>query len=442
MTLRIDSGSPIVPIVDPMRNAGSSSQQTSLPDASSQNTSQDTLYEELSTLLSARFASTPKSLTSPADQELASTLGTLLVALERLEGVCRAVDGVAPRVSNGRDKPAVGEGTVSTSGDDLSRTNGDDVYQSLERETKLLRGSSFLSRTYSSGTTPQLQGADNGVIDAARDVQIAERALLWGRVDDLSERVGELCRSRDEGTLSSREEWLLKRNGIDAGLYEASISDLPEYDTEHSHQPPAYLHTSTSDNIPSRTSLDQKAPLPTVSDLRHQSRHYSSEKMQLDLESISTALERLYLVSPQLVNQRVAPDKRELRERQLAQLGNAIERLSKGRLESQRAAVVEVGEGGIEKEEERRVRREQREREERQLMFERIEKAAGRTLSDQRVDMRYVHRLHGNYGSCCSLLFMGGSSVVTRRREWSQEDMSRKVRIFFFLVIYSYIGTD
>jgi hypothetical protein len=109
-----------------------------------------------------------------------------------------------------------------------------------------------------------------------------------------------------------------------------------------------------------------------------------SEKMQRDLDSVSQAIERLYVVSPQLANQRVEPDRRVLRERQLAKLGNAIERLSQGRLDDQRAASLPA----TIYEPETQAERSRREREAVDKLIERIDKAASRTLADQRVELK------------------------------------------------------
>ncbi|KAI5479150.1 hypothetical protein MNV49_004010 [Pseudohyphozyma bogoriensis] len=340
----------------------------------------EALVDELQSRLDVLAADLP-----PVDAELARSLGSLLGCIERLLTISRRHTGnspIPPHVpSEGRASP--------------------NVYLTLEREARALQ------------SAKEEDVEADAVVGAAREVEIAERDLLWGRVDDLSERVGLLSRQRAaQAAAAAVHEPVSSANGVtvadDVGspssehwkeaeareesLYEHSLSgDLPQYSTDAAHLPPAYI----SDHHPEHT-LDSKSndwekpPLSPDGRLhspgaRTRPRRVStSGKTERDLESVSIAIERLYAVSPQLSNQRVEPDRRQLRERQLAKLGNAIERLAKGRLDNQRAAASPV----IPEEPEEKAQRIKRVHEAQlDKLIEQIDRAASRTLADQRVDM-------------------------------------------------------
>ncbi|GAA6020961.1 hypothetical protein JCM11491_001565 [Sporobolomyces phaffii] len=310
---------------------------------------------------------------SPTDAELARSLGSLLICIDRLASISVALNGLS---------------------------NWEEASENLGKRA----------------------------VGAAREVEQAERDLLWGRVDDLSEKVRLLTLQRVESAqveeLEEEEEERLPqsrsaRASLDAFHWSprsrdvawdaASLSSLPSYnhDLELSspNLPPGYFHDLHDEK--DGQDRDIKAPLSprspsqlqgstsTSTAVDHQPTRrirkvssMQSEKMQRDLDSVSQAIERLYVVSPQLANQRVEPDRRVLRERQLAKLGNAIERLSQGRLDDQRAASLPP----LTFEPETQAERSRREREAVDKLIERIDKAASRTLADQRVELNGKRR--------------------------------------------------
>lgn len=271
-----------------------------------------------------------------ADAELARSLGALLPHIERLLTICR---------------PATVSGVVPVAA--LERLDSPNLYKTLEREAETLR----------SNKDQRTAGEVVSVVGAIRDVESAERDVLWGRVDELSERVGALCRER-------QERQLLRGHSVAPSVHSF---ELPRYSTDH--RPPAYLPDSA---VESKSHLDEKDAGPS------QSRRGASsdEKMQIELDTVSSAIERLYLVSPQLANQRVDPDRRVVRERQLAKLGNAIERLSKGRLNDQRAAAGPLVHEGVEQKAARMRRADEAALD---VLIDQIDRAASRTLVGQRV---------------------------------------------------------
>lgn len=359
----------------------------SSPAAQSSATVDGALLEELQ----ARVEAAAVEVLPPIEAELARTLASLLMCIERLATISRteAPLNVARRPS----QPA----------SPVEPAPPANVYEALEREAAALIQS---GREQPSTTSPE------AVVGAARQVEQAERDLLWGRVDDLSERVKLLSQQRAEGVDS-----FMQGTGANRTLREGELGDLPRYSLDgdaagQAHLPPAYYGEDTmladeksdpaSDVKPapprSPSLLDPaSAAARPVARIRKVS-SANSEKMQRDLDSVSQAIERLYVVSPQLANQRVEPDRRKLRERQLVKLGNAIERLSQGRLEDQRAMALPAGEDELDEAVAERRRAQTREREQRAMdrMLDQIDRAASRTLADQRVELKCVSwfRLH------------------------------------------------
>lgn len=306
---------------------------------------------------------------SGQDAELAITLVNLLVCIERLLRICGGSDFSSTEM----DRVESG---------DSQEVPGENVYSKVEREVLALREWNL---NHSREST-----LGSGVVSAAMEVELAEREVLWGRLDDLSERIGYLCAKRELEDPFAKEE---ERKAVEELNEKSSMDDsLPDYSSEagHSFHPPSY----DSDGITTKPpTLSEKSPARLTEVRSSQQSPYSpiqSEKMQQDLNLVTSAIERLYLVSPQLANQRVElklPGTKVLiREKQLANLGNAIERLSKGRLEDQRAipGVLVEREGTAEK----AIRIRRGEEQALQRMLDQIDKSASRTLLDQRADMK------------------------------------------------------
>ncbi|GAA5942903.1 hypothetical protein JCM3775_001223 [Rhodotorula graminis] len=331
--------------------------------------------------LQARIEVTAGEILPPTEADLARTLASLLICIERLAVISRF------------DEP---HGRTSRASRPASPVQpSSNVYEALEREAAAL----IQSGKDQPSTSPE------AVVGAVRQVEQAERDLLWGRVDDLSERVKLLSRRRAEGAEALEHEPRLPEN---------EYGELPSYSRHgdaagQSHLPPAYYGDGAeladdkkgdvvSDikpappHSPSRLAPSAGTSTRTTARIRKVS-SANSEKMQRDLDSVSEAIERLYVVSPQLANQRVEPDRRKVRERQLVKLGNAIERLSQGRLEDQRAVAIpaeeeaEEDEQGVTGEERRRAQTVEREQRAIDRMLDQIDRAASRTLADQRVEL-------------------------------------------------------
>jgi hypothetical protein len=120
-------------------------------------------------------------------------------------------------------------------------------------------------------------------------VVAVEKALLWSKIDEELEAVVAMCKERTE-----RFEHLPPQ--YDVADYEHETP--PQYDS-------ASIRSSHDDSKSKHNGMDSA----TLS---------GNEKMRLDFEAVTMAIDRLYLVAPQLHNQRV-----ELKSSKLAQMEKA-----------------------------------------------------------------------------------------------------------------------
>ncbi|KAJ6595623.1 HECT-like ubiquitin-conjugating enzyme-binding-domain-containing protein [Mycena vulgaris] len=120
-------------------------------------------------------------------------------------------------------------------------------------------------------------------------VVAVEKALLWSKIDEELESVVAMCKERAE-----RIEHLPPQY------------DADDYELE---TPPQYDSGSIRSGYDGSKSKHNALHSPTLG---------GNEKMRLDLEAVTMAIDRLYLVAPQLHNQRV-----ELKSSKLAQMEKA-----------------------------------------------------------------------------------------------------------------------
>lgn len=208
---------------------------------------------------------------SSVDSQLAKTLVSLLNCLQKLLSA-RARD------------PTV---TASSSTTPLTSTPANpDVFDTLKRSLVELQNDRGLH------TPPR-----------SSPVSVVENALLWSQIDITLEQVMTLCRQRQRGL---------------EPLLPPGLSDVfpPDYDLAGS---------PTDDDLPAydypRSSFAHEAKdmkRPSLSQERYSSAAIQSEKMRLDLEAVTIAIDRLYLVAPQLLDQRV-----ELKASKMAELEKA-----------------------------------------------------------------------------------------------------------------------
>ena len=170
----------------------------------------------------------------------------------------------------------------------------------------------------------------------ASPVLAVEAILLWHRIDEELENVVAMCKERAEKISKHSQDHLPPQY------------DFGDYQNE---MPPQYDDFGERASIDSTKSRSSYHPTGTAS-------RQTDEKMRLDLENVAMAIERLYLVAPQLHNQRV-----ELKSSKLAQLEKA----------------------GREGDQTPQARGKQKERDAQENLFELLAKASERSLHTQSV---------------------------------------------------------
>ena len=347
----------------------------------------------------------PYLVSSDSEAPMAKSLSSILGCICRLQTLYRVSPSLAsshayratPLNTPGHETaastsyffPAIKSPAAQTSTSASAQGAESDVFSNLHRQAKTLQ-SSHLTR--------------NGSYDSANAVTAVEQAeveLLWGRIDDMMEEVSFASRHGQHRTSLRRgaEQTLV-------GATPAMASDdatfgaqhhLPEYETG---LPPEYGQYDGLNGKHAYDDVDEKAHADgdtlrrSTTTASRRALPASDEKMQLELDKMTSAIERLYVASPQLANQRVdavratLQDRQAMREAQLAKLGTAVEKLSKGRLEDQRATLAEVQSvPGSVRNGQGKMASKQSRMESLELLLDNIDKASSRSMNDQRVTM-------------------------------------------------------
>ncbi|CAE6405657.1 unnamed protein product [Rhizoctonia solani] len=176
----------------------------------------------------------------------------------------------------------------------------------------------------------RLQDSKPGFVPSS-SVSATEKAMLWARVNHVLGEIQTLCHDRTVPT-----PFFSPYHSVD---YDRTLP--PEYDHDEFEANPPVYETPSQPFVDfaqekekrsfEEQSIHQGAP-------SHRESIVSSEKMKLDLDSVMMAIDRLYLVAPQLSNQRVELKGRKLEQMEFARVAGAIEKLvDTGRLDDQRA---------------------------------------------------------------------------------------------------------
>ncbi|KAJ7598792.1 HECT-like ubiquitin-conjugating enzyme-binding-domain-containing protein [Mycena floridula] len=202
---------------------------------------------------------------NPDDAQLAKTLVSLLSYFNRLASI--------PTTSQSRSLL-----TASLSSESSPLV---DNFNTLKRQLSDFQVERLSSQTegLSRASTPQLA---------------VESALLWDRIDEQLEIVVSMCKERTERMAG---EYLPPQYDPAGYVFDT----LPEYETGR---------TSVDDSKSRTDSKPRHSRSPTLLQ--------ANEKMRMDLEGVAMAIDRLYLVAPQLHNQRV-----ELKSTKVAQMEKA-----------------------------------------------------------------------------------------------------------------------
>lgn len=214
------------------------------------------------------------SLAADSDGQLAQTLMELLEATYELEGLTPTPAGPALQEERGVE---VIRGKIASLGN-------------LTTQLDRLQSARVASRPQ----TPII-GAYSDAAAPHPATSMVRLELVWARLESLNLAIVELSRQRHQQSAENRE------------------ASPPSYETYHdgSHELPQY---SEANPDTSSASLAKSADLPKLKDNSRSpsslepSRTQTSanrEKMLNELEAVTSAIERLYGVSPQLSNQRV-----------------------------------------------------------------------------------------------------------------------------------------
>lgn len=224
------------------------------------------LLRELQDRVDQVFDSSDES--SSVDAQLAKTLVSLLNCLQRLLSTCVKDPITTPSLST----------TPLT-----SNSANPNVYDSLERSLTELQNDRSLH-------TPR-----------SNPVSTVENALLWSQIDAMLEQVMTLCRQR---TL----EPLRLPSSLDAHPPEYDLAGPPTEDILPAYDGPRSSFSHEAHDLKRPSFTHERLVSATI----------QNEKMRLDLEAVTVAIDRLYLVAPQLLDQRV-----ELRASKMAELEKA-----------------------------------------------------------------------------------------------------------------------
>jgi hypothetical protein len=211
---------------------------------------------------------TRSSALTTADSQLATSLVSLLTHLARLPTV-------EPSALEASDPIPL-----------HSLEDSDDPYDTLSRQVNDL----------------QARRGEASLDVAASSIRAMERTLLWDRIDRDLEAVSSLCRGRIYDPFGDAAAIPAVRSSSPLPPeYDPADYELPQYE---------YAKPVEDDENP-----DMKTGEPSTS-----TSHIPglSEKMRMDLDAVTSAINRLYLVAPQLHNQRV-----ELKQRKVEELERA-----------------------------------------------------------------------------------------------------------------------
>lgn len=227
-------------------------------------------------------------------------------------------------------------------------------------------------------TDLQLERDARTTQDASRPpVQAVETALLWTRVDQEFDRILSLAADQLPADAQLDDDDL---NHLppeyEAGAYDPFASDmeLPIYDAGDYHD-----HAGEKEKEREKGAAASLSARPREREREREGGGGMSEKMRMDLEAVALAIDRLYLVAPQLHEQRV-----ELKKSKREQL----ERMERARAAGSSSSSSRERQGVLVRPgKERAIAAERAEREDGELekMVALIGKASERKMLDQAV---------------------------------------------------------
>lgn len=173
-------------------------------------------------------------------------------------------------------------------------------------------------------------------------VLAVESAMLWSKIDEELEQVMAMCKQHTDD---------YPMDHLPPQYYDDEMDNPPDYDAG------GRVSFSSMDDKKQRTSYDQQQPASAI----------SNEKMRMEFEAVTMAIDRLYMTAPQLHNQRV-----ELKSSKAQHL----EKLERERREGTAQAMSAKARGKQRQEDDIR---------DLENMLELVAKASERSLKDQSV---------------------------------------------------------
>ncbi|KAI0948109.1 hypothetical protein AcW1_009707 [Taiwanofungus camphoratus] len=233
----------------------------------------------------------------PHDAALARTLAGLIAHFHRLISLHPpARSSASPRTAS----------WASASGSTFSPATSPSQGDSFVRLRRQL--SDFKLAREGADSAVRAHGEFSAANTSSPVVQV-ETALLWARVDEELERVLVLCREHaaEPDTYSLPPEY---DTAWYPGSSEGKEEELPEYQHD--------VNRSSTTDAKMTLSIDTGAAEASSTAVRNTGT--LNEKMRMDLETVVLAIDRLYLVAPQLHDQRVELKKSKIEQMEKARL--------------------------------------------------------------------------------------------------------------------------
>lgn len=313
------------------------------------------LLRELKVCVERISSASPDAL-SKVDLVLVTALINLLTNFNRLSEI-HSLKGLVSNLSTITPKEAAPK-------DVLPET---DVFSALTRQLSDFQLERSLSSTPLERSSPSTPMNRSG--NTIPPVLVVEEGLVWSRIETGLENVVKMCKERvmeqHPAHLHLGIRQLPPEYNLDDYDDLDDLETLPDYDYRASFS----LDDKDAKSVKGGKSATTASILTTSTSTQLQAA--ADEKMRLDLEAVTLAIDRLYAVAPQLHNQRV-----ELKQDKVREMARASSSTSNPSSSSKASKMFGEASHSMNKEEDVR---------DLEMMMEMIGKASERTLKNQSV---------------------------------------------------------